>query len=134
MTYLTGSCCATRTRNAAAKSSHDEANVSLSFPCSNIRMARLETAGRHDVSAPVSVGVKQPPVLLIQPSQTTFQTTNMKTGDAIAKTVLDNFDTWERKRKPLDRSTQKDDKCPEKERPREWVPLSGIVAQSWVLG
>ncbi|CZR51652.1 related to tRNA-specific adenosine deaminase 1 [Phialocephala subalpina] len=53
----------------------------------------------------------------------------MDTGDVIAKAVLDNFNTWERKRKPLDRSAQKDGKSHEKERPREWVPLSGIVAQ-----
>ncbi|KUJ23385.1 uncharacterized protein LY89DRAFT_728138 [Mollisia scopiformis] len=50
-------------------------------------------------------------------------------GDGIAKAVLENFETWERKRKPLDRSSQKDEGLSEKTKPREWVPLSGIVAQ-----
>ncbi|KAI9054486.1 hypothetical protein LZ554_001644 [Drepanopeziza brunnea f. sp. 'monogermtubi'] len=40
-------------------------------------------------------------------------------GDEIAKAVLDVFDKWPAKRKPLVRS----------DGVREWVPLSGIVAQ-----
>ncbi|KAH8654602.1 adenosine deaminase/editase [Tricladium varicosporioides] len=40
-------------------------------------------------------------------------------SDAIADAVLRTFDSWEKKRKPLIRSDGK----------REWVPLSGIVAQ-----
>ncbi|KAE8450228.1 hypothetical protein EG329_006655 [Mollisiaceae sp. DMI_Dod_QoI] len=48
------------------------------------------------------------------------------TGDAIAKAVLDNFDAWERKRKPLDRNSGD---THERQRLREWVPLSGIVAR-----
>lgn len=46
-------------------------------------------------------------------------------GDEIADAVLKNFGSWEKKRKPLVRTNGV----------REWVPLSGIVAQgdSWVL-
>lgn len=51
-------------------------------------------------------------------------------GDAVAKAVLDNFDTWERKRKPLDRSAKKKGENDDRDTAREWVPLSGIVAQS----
>lgn len=41
-------------------------------------------------------------------------------GDEIADVVLRQFDAWESKRKPLKRTNGV----------REWVPLSGIVAQS----
>ncbi|KAH6661974.1 adenosine deaminase/editase [Halenospora varia] len=40
-------------------------------------------------------------------------------GDDVAEVVLKTFNSWEKKRKPLVRSDGK----------REWVPLSGIVAQ-----
>jgi tRNA-specific adenosine deaminase 1 len=38
-------------------------------------------------------------------------------GDEIADVVLKQFDSWEKKRKPLNRTDEV----------REWVPLSGIV-------
>jgi hypothetical protein len=44
-------------------------------------------------------------------------------GDAIAETVLKEFEKWPAKRKPLVRS----------DGAREWVPLSGIVAQGFPL-
>lgn len=43
--------------------------------------------------------------------------------DEIAKLVLDKFDSLEQKRKPLTRS----------DGVKEWVPLSGIVAQSMLF-
>ena len=44
-------------------------------------------------------------------------------GDEIADVVLEEFDKWPAKRKPLVRS----------DGVKEWVPLSGIVAQSLPL-
>lgn len=41
-------------------------------------------------------------------------------GDAVAEVVLKAFEKWPTKRKPLTRS----------DGVKEWVPLSGIVAQS----
>jgi len=43
-------------------------------------------------------------------------------GNDIADVVLKQFDSWEKKRKPLVRPNGV----------REWVPLSGIVAQGSV--
>jgi tRNA-specific adenosine deaminase 1 len=40
-------------------------------------------------------------------------------GDDIADVVLKQFDSWEKKRKPVVRTNGV----------REWVPLSGIIAQ-----
>lgn len=40
-------------------------------------------------------------------------------GDDIAEVVLKQFDSWEKKRKPIIRTNGV----------REWVPLSGIVAE-----
>jgi hypothetical protein len=44
-------------------------------------------------------------------------------GDAIAEVVLKEFEKWPAKRKPLVRS----------DGAKEWVPLSGIVAQGFPL-
>jgi tRNA-specific adenosine deaminase 1 len=44
-------------------------------------------------------------------------------GDEIADVVLNEFDKWPAKRKPLVRS----------DGVKEWVPLSGIVAQGLPL-
>jgi hypothetical protein len=42
-------------------------------------------------------------------------------GDEIADAVLQEFERWPKKRKPLIRN----------DGTKEWVPLSGIVAQGW---
>lgn len=65
-------------------------------------------------------------------SLTAFHTNMNDIGDSIAKVVLENFESWERKRKPQDRSTSKNAEPDQRQTPREWVPLCGIVAQSWV--
>jgi hypothetical protein len=44
-------------------------------------------------------------------------------GDEIADVVLKQFESWEKKRKPQVRTNGV----------REWVPLSGIVAQGRLL-
>jgi hypothetical protein len=74
-----------------------------------------DEAGQHDVS----------PKILLQPSPSNYISSHVMeiSGDAIAEAVLKEFEKWPAKRKPLVRS----------DGAREWVPLSGIVAQGMPL-
>jgi hypothetical protein len=74
-----------------------------------------DEAGQHDVS----------PKILFQPSPSNYISSHVMeiSGDAIAEAVLKEFEEWPAKRKPLVRS----------DGAREWVPLSGIVAQGMPL-
>jgi hypothetical protein len=72
-------------------------------------------AGGHDVS----------PKIALQPSPSNYISSHVMeiSGDAIAEVVLKEFEKWPAKRKPLVRS----------DGAKEWVPLSGIVAQGLPL-
>jgi hypothetical protein len=71
-------------------------------------------AGRHDVSRKSVLSL-----LLLLPSNYVSSHVMEISGDAIAEVVLKEFEKWPAKRKPLVRS----------DGVKEWVPLSGIVAQ-----
>lgn len=63
--------------------------------------------------------IHQPSVLFLFRISTTSNHVMEKSGDEIADAVLKEFERWPKKRKPLTRS----------DGVKEWVPLSGIVAQ-----
>ncbi len=65
------------------------------------------------------------PKILLQPSPSNHISSHVMeiSGDDIAEAVLKKFEKWPSKRKPLVRS----------DGAREWVPLSGIVAQGMPL-
>jgi hypothetical protein len=74
-----------------------------------------DEAGQHDVSRKI----------LLQPSPSNHISSHVMeiSGDAIAEAGLKEFEKWPAKRKPPVRS----------DGAREWVPLSGIVAQGMPL-